>query len=69
MHLMCHQTIPGTPYKRGEPVTDQAAISEILANPDLSKMFSQVPDGTFGVSKPAVPTRSLPTITSESSSA
>jgi hypothetical protein len=47
MHLMCHETVPGTPYEIGKPVTDPEQIKEILANPDLSKRFNQVPDGTF----------------------
>lgn len=47
MHLVCHETIPGSGYSIGDKVTDQAAITAVLENSALASRFSQVPDGTF----------------------
>jgi len=61
MHLVCHETIPGSGYVRGQVVTDPAAIAEIKANDGLMKHFSQVPDGTFPDAATASPTRPIST--------
>jgi hypothetical protein len=61
-HLVCHETIPGSGYTRGQNITDQAEITAILANADLRKVFSQVPDGTFpdATASKSTPVTTLP---------
>lgn len=60
MKLVCHVTIPGTPYVQGSVIHDSATVEKIKANSDLAKHFSQVANSAFPDPPAPAPAPKLP---------